>query len=45
MPNIAYVLTDPAVPGIIKMAMTDGSDVQKRMNSLYATGVRLRQNS
>ena len=39
MPNIVYVLTNPAMPGLVKIGMTDGSDVQTRMNSLYSTGV------
>ena len=39
MPNIVYVLTNPAMPGFVKIGMTDGSDVQTRMNSLYSTGV------
>ena len=39
MPNIVYVLTNPSMPGFVKIGMTDGSDVQTRMNSLYSTGV------
>ena len=39
MPTIVYVLTNPAMPGFVKIGMTDGSDVQARMNSLYSTGV------
>ena len=39
MPNIVYVLTNPAMPGFVKIGMTDGPDVQARMNSLYTTGV------
>ena len=39
MPNIVYVLTNPVMPGFVKIGMTDGSDVQARMNSLYTTGV------
>lgn len=39
MPNIVYVLTNTAMPGLVKIGMTDGSDVQTRMNSLYSTGV------
>ena len=39
MPNIVYVLTNPAMPGFVKIGMTDGPDVQARMNSLYSTGV------
>ena len=41
MPNIVYVLTNPAMPGIVKIGMTERDDVQKRMNELYSTGVPL----
>ncbi len=41
MPNIVYVLTNPAMPGIVKIGMTNASDVQKRMGELYSTGVPL----
>ena len=41
MPNIVYVLTNPAMPGIVKMGMTDKPDVQRRMGDLYTTGVPL----
>ena len=41
MPNIVYVLTNPAMPGIVKIGMTDRPDVQRRMGDLYATGVPL----
>ena len=41
MPNIVYVLTNPAMPGIVKIGMTSASDVQKRMGELYSTGVPL----
>lgn len=40
MPNIVYVLTNPAMPGIVKIGMTD-RDVQSRMKQLYDTGVPL----
>ena len=39
MPNIVYALTNPAMPGFVKIGMTDGADVQARMNTLYSTGV------
>ena len=39
MANIVYALTNPAMPGFVKIGMTDGPDVQARMNSLYSTGV------
>ena len=41
MPNIVYVLTNPAMPGLVKIGMTDRDDVQRRMNDLYTTGVPL----
>ncbi len=41
MPNIVYVLTNPVMPGIVKIGMTNASDVQKRMGELYSTGVPL----
>ena len=41
MPNIVYVLTNPAMPGIVKIGMTEKDDVQLRMRDLYSTGVPL----
>lgn len=41
MPNIVYVLTNPAMPGFVKIGMTDRPDVQDRMADLYKTGVPL----
>ena len=41
MPNIVYVLTNAAMPGIVKIGMTDRPDVQQRMGDLYTTGVPL----
>lgn len=41
MPNIVYVLTKPAMPGLVKIGMTDRDDVQRRMGDLYTTGVPL----
>lgn len=41
MPNIVYVLTNPAMPGIVKIGMTERDDVQPRMSELYSTGVPL----
>ena len=40
MPDIVYVLTNPAMPGIVKIGMTNTS-VQDRMKQLYTTGVPL----
>ena len=41
MPNIVYVLTNPAMPGFVKIGMTDKNDVQIRMRELYGTGLPL----
>ena len=41
MRNIVYVLTNPAMPGIVKIGMTDRDDVRLRMGELYSTGVPL----
>ena len=41
MPNIVYALTNPAMPGIVKIGMTDRDDVKRRMSDLYTTGVPL----
>ena len=41
MPNIVYVLSNPAIPGIVKVGMTDRPDVQRRMSDLHTTGVPL----
>ena len=41
MPNIVYVLANPAMPGIAKIGMPDRTDVQRRMSELYSTGVPL----
>ncbi len=41
MSNIVYVLTNPAMPGIVKIGMTDRDDVRLRMGELYSTGVPL----
>lgn len=41
MSNIVYVLSNPAMPGIVKIGKTDRPDVQRRMGDLYTTGVPL----
>ena len=41
MSNIVYVLTNPAMPGIVKIGMTDRADVRDRMGELFSTGVPL----
>ena len=41
MPNIVYALTNQAMPGLVKIGMTDRDDVRFRMRDLYTTGVPL----
>lgn len=41
-PNqIVYVLTNPAMPGFVKIGKTTQAEVQTRMKQLYSTGVPL----
>ncbi len=37
--NIVYVLTNPAMPGLTKIGMTNKAEVEKRMKELFTTGV------
>ncbi len=39
--QIVYVLTNPAMPNIVKIGKTTQSDVSIRMSQLYSTGVPL----
>lgn len=41
MSNIVYILTNPAMPGIVKIGTTTRENPQVRMNELYTTGVPL----
>ena len=41
MSTIVYVLTNPAMPGIVKIGKTSRDNPQVRMNELYTTGVPL----
>ena len=41
MPNIVYVLTNPAMQGIVKIGKTNNDDPKVRMNQLYTVGVPL----
>ncbi len=40
-PGIIYILTNPAIPNMIKIGMTTAEDVKIRMAQLYTTGVPL----
>lgn len=37
--QIVYVLTNPAMPGLVKIGMTTQLEVEERMRQLYSTGV------
>ena len=37
--GIVYLLTNPAMPGLVKIGMTAQEDIDKRMKELYTTGV------
>lgn len=39
--GIVYILTNPAMPGLVKIGMTTRDEVMIRMNELYSTGVPL----
>ena len=39
--QIVYVLSNPAMPNIVKIGKTTQSDVEHRMSQLYSTGVPL----
>lgn len=39
MSSFVYVLTNPAMPGIVKIGYTDQSDVNVRIAQLYTSGV------
>lgn len=39
--GIVYVLTNPCMPGIVKIGMTERKDIDARMKELYTTGVPL----
>lgn len=41
MPTIVYVLTNPAMPGLVKIGITSRKDLKARMNDLQTTGVPL----
>ena len=37
--SIVYVLTNPAMPGLVKVGRTSQADAQMRLDQLYTTGV------
>ena len=37
--QIVYVLTNPAMPGLVKIGKTTQLEVEERMKQLYGTGV------
>lgn len=37
--GIVYLLTNPVMPGLVKIGMTTQKDIDKRMKELYTTGV------
>lgn len=39
--GIVYVLSNPSMPGFVKIGITDDKDVKQRMAQLYTTGVPL----
>ena len=39
--GIVYVLTNPCMPGMVKIGMTERSEIDARLRELYTTGVPL----
>lgn len=37
--EIVYILTNPAMPGLVKIGFTGKDDAKKRIDGLYTTGV------
>lgn len=37
--GIVYLLTNPVMPGLVKIGMTTQQDIDKRMKELYTIGV------
>lgn len=37
--GLVYVLTNPTMPGLVKIGMTNRSSLDERMKELYGTGV------
>ncbi len=39
MKGLVYILTNPAMPGIVKIGLTARGDMKQRLNELFTTGV------
>lgn len=39
MKGLVYLLTNPAMPGIVKIGLTTRGDMSRRLNELFTTGV------
>ena len=39
--GIVYLLTNPVMPGLVKIGMTTQKEIEQRMKELYTTGVPL----
>ena len=39
--GIVYVLSNEAMPGLVKIGLTQRSELEVRLNELYSTGVPL----
>lgn len=39
MKGLVYLLTNPAMPGIVKIGLTTRGDMKQRLNELFTTGV------
>ena len=42
--GIVYLLTNPVMPGLVKIGMTERNEIDARLKELYTTG-RLRKTS
>jgi hypothetical protein len=39
MAEIVYILTNPVMPGVVKIGKTDREDVQSRVKELFTTQI------
>ena len=42
--GIVYLLTNPAMPGLVKIGMTTQEDIDKRMRELYSQASKIINN-